>query len=119
MAVPGAGEAVDGCSPLSDPGEVVQHPGGHKLEKRGLKTLWKLALGQLLFQLQFLGMNFVIKDMSLQLNGIKVNRAVLRAGQKSCCCSSHPSGWDDLGGRVSGALFGAAGSHSGYHRKPL
>lgn len=53
----------------------MQHPGGHKLEKRGLKTLWKLPLGQLLFQLQFLGMGFVIKDMSLQLSGIKVNRA--------------------------------------------
>lgn len=61
--------------PLSDPGEVVQHPGSHKWEKRGLKTLWKLALGQLLFQPQFLGMGFVIKDMSLQLNGIKVNAA--------------------------------------------
>lgn len=66
---------MSGCSPLSDPGEVVQHPGGHKLEKRGLKTLWKLPLGQLLFQLQFLGMGFVIKDMSLQLSGIKVNQA--------------------------------------------
>lgn len=70
-----AGEAVGGCSPLSDPGEIVQHPGSHKSEKRGLKTLWKLALSQLLFQPQFLGMGFVTKDMSLQLSGIKVNPA--------------------------------------------
>lgn len=65
------------CGGCSDPGKVVQHPGSHKLEKRGLKILWKLALGQLLFQPQFLGMGFVLKDMSLQLNGIKVYPATV------------------------------------------
>lgn len=40
-----------------------------------MKTLEKLALGQLLFQLWFLGMGFVTKDMSLQLNRIKVKKA--------------------------------------------
>lgn len=47
-------------------------PGSHKLR---VKILGKLALGQLLFQLQFLGMGFVIKDTSLQLNHITVKQA--------------------------------------------
>lgn len=44
----------------------------HNLEEEREKILGKLALGQLFFQLQFLGMDFVIKGMSLQLNHIKV-----------------------------------------------
>lgn len=47
----------------------------HKLEEERGKILGKLASGQLLFQLQFLGMGFVIKNMSLQLNHIKIKQA--------------------------------------------